>query len=273
MIRSLESLRAADVAIAGGKGASLGELFHAGIPVPSGFVVSADVYDPLVPCVSSELEKEILAAFDALHCEYVAVRSSATAEDGTTASWAGELETFLNTSREHLIQNIERCWASIESDRAKAYRGEKGLDNAKISVAVVVQCMVDAEVSGIAFTVHPVTKDSDSMIIEAGWGLGELVVGGEITPDSYTVRKSDRVIVDVYQNDQEEMLVRGSQGSHRIPVPDSGRTRRKLTDDQVQSLASFCLRIESHYGFPCDIEWAMKDGEFFILQSRPITTL
>lgn len=263
-----------DVVRAGGKGAALGELTQVGIPVPPGFVITAEAYGE---SVSPDLAQEILNAFDFLGAEFVAVRSSATAEDGAKASWAGELETYLNTTRETLIENIEKCWRSIHSERAQTYRKEKGLEHELISVAVVVQAMVQSDVSGIAFTVHPVTKDPDLMIIEACFGLGELIVGGMLTPDSYVVRKSDRVIVDVAQNDQEEMMKRGQEvGGGRnifVPVSSVDRSRRKLDDAQVQSLAAICVAIEDHYGFPCDIEWAMKDGEFFILQSRPVTTL
>lgn len=281
-IRNLSTLSWDDVAIAGGKGASLGEMIHAGIPAPPGFVLVAQAFDLYVQSdqFDRSLQSEILAAFDELGCENVAVRSSATVEDGTSASWAGELETFLNTTRENLFERISKCWHSIESDRAVAYRKEHGLEETHVSVAVVVQAMIQSDVSGIAFTVHPVTKNPDSMIIEACFGLGELIVGGVVTPDAYIVRKSDLAILDVFQNDQEEMLIRNSVISAQagvqnvlVPVPDVNRSQRKLSDDQVRTLASICVTIENHYGFPCDIEWAVKDGEFFILQSRPITTL
>lgn len=272
-IKSLHAIRSSDTSIAGGKGASLGELLHAGIPVPPGFVLTAEAYDTLAPSISSELEMEILTAFDGLDCEYVAVRSSATAEDGARASWAGELETFLNTTRENLVENIQRCWASLESDRAKAYRTEKGLDGTKISVAVIVQNMVQSEVAGIAFTVHPVTKDHDQMIIEACWGLGELIVGGMVTPDSYIVKKSSGAIIETHTSEQETMLIRGEHGNVTVDVPPEKREAQKLDPSQIATIGSLCTAIEKHYGFPCDIEWAMQGGEFYILQSRPITTL
>ncbi|MFA6018236.1 MAG: PEP/pyruvate-binding domain-containing protein [Patescibacteria group bacterium] len=276
------TLSKSDAATAGGKGASLGEMTNAGIPVPPGFVVTAAAFDLYVQSdqFDSLLQAEILSAFDNLDCDFVAVRSSATVEDGVSASWAGELETYLNTTRENLLENIEKCWRSLWSERAIAYRNEHHLRSTKISVAVVVQKMIQSDVSGITFTVHPVTKDPDSMIIEACWGLGELIVGGEVTPDSYTVRKSDLAILDVYQNDQEEMLIRNSvipaQAGIQcvlVPVPSADRSQRKLSDDQVRALASTCVTIENHYGFPCDIEWAIENGKLFILQSRPITTL
>lgn len=273
MTLTLESLSSSDVLLVGGKGASLGALMRIGIPVPPGFVITADAYNSAISFVSSELEKEILAAFDALNCECVAVRSSATAEDGATSSWAGELETFLNTTRENLIENVQRCWASLESDRAKAYRTAKGLDGTKISVAVVVQKMVQSEVAGIAFTVHPVTKDYDQMIIEACWGLGEFIVGGVVTPDSYIVSKATNAVIETYTSEQETMLIRGEHGNVTVDVPTSQCGAQKLNVAQIEALSSLCITIEKYYGFPCDIEWAMQDGEFSILQSRPITTL
>jgi pyruvate,water dikinase len=307
-VRDFSTLSKADVAIAGGKGASLGEMTKAGIPVPPGFVVVRDAFDrfleqtglleeigkELAPIryedtVSIErasrivqaliideefpgtLGAEILEAFDALGAEFVAVRSSATAEDGADASWAGELESYLNTPRESLLQNVQKCWASLYSPRAIVYRNEKGMTNMPVSVAVVVQKMVQSEAAGISFTVHPVTKDRDQMIIEACWGLGEMIVGGMVTPDSYIVQKSTGEIIDVHQADQDVMLMRGKEGNTQIPVLDS--SKQKLDEVQIRSIASICQTIEQHYGFPCDIEWAMEKGEFFIVQSRPITTL
>lgn len=273
-VREFGTINKNDVAIAGGKGASLGEMVRAGIPVSPGFVITADAFDLYgSTSIPGDVAQGILNAFDALGSEFVAVRSSATAEDSTSASWAGELETYLNTTRENLIENIEKCWQSMYSDRAEAYRTEKGLLDAKISVAVVVQTMVQSEVSGIAFTVHPVTKNPDSMIIEACWGLGEFIVGGVVTPDSYIIEKSTNTLMDQYVSSQETMLVRGSRENAVVDVPTSQRDRAKLTPEQISSLSALCITIERHYGFPCDIEWALANDAFFILQSRPITTL
>ncbi len=250
-IRPFSTLSKHDVGIAGGKGASLGEMTKAGIPVPPGFVILASAYNRLTP----ELEQEILASFRALESEFVAVRSSATCEDGSTCSWAGELETYLNTTEATLMENVKKCGASLESPRAISYREAQGMASADISVAVVVQKMVNAEVAGVAFTVHPVTKDTNQMIIEACWGLGEKLVGGLITPDAYVVDKRDGRLIDVNVVEQD------------------GNEKQKLESCQIGELAEICKRIETHYGFPCDIEWAMESGTFFIVQSRPITTL
>lgn len=227
-----------DAARAGGKGASLGEMTQAGIPVPPGFVILAGAFEQFlketdlnveidsilhtvnhqemhtVEHASERIQKLILEAkmpediaseikseFTKLGAEFVAVRSSATAEDSASAAWAGQLDSFLNTNEETLLANVKKCWASLFTPRAVFYRfetylrqgfgGQEGLHDQKISVAVVVQKMVASEKSGIAFSVHPVTEDRNQLIIEAGFGLGEAIVSGQITPDSYVVEKDD----------------------------------------------------------------------------------
>ena len=133
--------------------------------------------------------------------------------------------------------------------------------------------MVQSEVAGITFTTHPVTEDPNQMILEAGWGLGEMVVSGQITPDSYVVNKREKVIEDINVNEQDTMMVKDVKGNKKIPVPDSQKDQQKLTGDQILELAEICSKVEKHYGFPCDIEWGFEQGKFYIVQSRPITTL
>mgnify|MGYP001574393161 CR=1 FL=1 len=303
-------LHKTDAAIAGGKGASLGEMTNAGIPVPPGFVVLADAFDrflaetDLTQEVVAQLAKvhtediasverasealhalitgadmpadiaaEIMAAHQTLGAEFVAVRSSATAEDSSAASWAGELESYLNTTSDQVLANVKRCWASLFTPRAIVYRHEKNMNSIHVSVAVVIQKMVQSEVAGITFTVHPVTRDHNQMIIEACWGLGELIVGGMVTPDGYVIDKRDGTLIDVNISEQDEMLVRGQDGNQKIPVPADKKATQKISAEQIRALGDLCQRIEKHYGFPCDIEWGMEAGTFYILQSRPITTL
>ncbi|PLX28838.1 hypothetical protein C0581_00930 [Candidatus Parcubacteria bacterium] len=302
------------VAEAGGKGASLGEMTGAGIPVPPGFVVLANAFDRFLEetdlnqeidarikevnpgdmnsvdrasniiqdvihdtPMPDDLAKEILTAFDELGAEHVAVRSSATAEDSSIASWAGELDTFLNTTRDTVAEQVKNCWASLFTPRAIFYRYEKNLHDQYVSVAVVVQKMIQSEISGIAFTVHPVTEDRDQMIIEAGFGLGEAIVSGQITPDSYVVSKSEMSILDINIGHQIQKLIRKEdfdhhEKNHWIELKEEGE-KQKLSGRQIITVAEMCKRIESHYKFPCDIEWAMENGELYITQSRPITTL
>ncbi|MBI5654349.1 hypothetical protein HZC53_01705 [Candidatus Uhrbacteria bacterium] len=308
--KPFSELSKTDVSTAGGKGASLGEMTQAGIPVPPGFVVLAPAFDrflsetDLAQEVAAELSKvnyddvssvdrasrvihdlihdakfptdiqeEILSNFETLGAELVAVRSSATAEDSSVASWAGELESYLNTTEATLLDNIKRCWASLFTPRAIVYRNEKGMLDTRVSVAVVIQKMVQSEVAGITFTVHPVTKDTNQMIIEACWGLGEFIVGGRVTPDSYVVDKRDGKLMDVNVSEQEAMLVRGANDNEEVAVPSGKKEKQKLDAAQIRELGDICINIEKHYGFPCDIEWGMEGGNFFILQSRPITTL
>jgi pyruvate,water dikinase len=220
-----------------------------------------------------DIKQVILADFTTLNAQYVAVRSSATAEDGADASWAGELDSFLNTTQDSLLTNVQRCWASLFTPRAIVYRFEKGFSKSKVSVAVVVQKMINAEVSGIAFSVHPVTEDPNQLIIEAGLGLGEAIVSGSVTPDNFVVQKSDWQIVDSYISEQTRKLIRVDGGGNEWVEVGAAASLQKLPQEKVLELAKLVAHIEQHYGFPCDIEWAVEAGEIFIVQSRPITTL
>ena len=320
LIRPFEQLSKGDVGIAGGKGASLGEMTQAGIPVPPGFVVLSEAFEKFLVeanlnqeldtildqevrrdemqsvelasakiqqlITSAKMPEDIARAIQEQHikldAEYVAVRSSATAEDSSTAAWAGQLDTFLNTTNTDLLKNVQKCWASLFTPRAIFYRFEKGMHGQKISVAVVVQKMVQSEVSGIAFSVHPVTEDYNQLIIEAGFGLGEAIVSGQVTPDSFIVEKKPRRIIDKNITYQSRALWRAGPSGPSNPSGQANEWRElsqeegskpALSDVQVMELAEIVLGIERHYGFPCDIEWAYEAGQFFITQSRPITTL
>lgn len=304
-----------DSHIAGGKGASLGEMLNNKIPVPDGYVVTADTFDnflsktdltqeikAILETVNTkaihtvedasekiqgiiksakmpeDIEFEILSRFKELNAEYVAVRSSATAEDGVDHAWAGQLNSYLNTREESLLEMVQNCWASLFTPRAIFYRFEKGLNTTNISVAVVVQKMVNSEKSGIAFSVHPVTEDYNQIIIEAGFGLGEAIVSGAITPDSYVVTKEPKEIIDVNVNTQNKALYRGTEKTEHgfnewKDLSESQANEQVLNKDQILELSTIIETIENNYSFPCDIEWAFEDGKFYIVQSRPITTL
>ena len=325
-----------DAGIAGGKGASLGEMTQALIPVPPGFVVLAGAFERFLEetdlnveldaildkvnhkeihtverasegikelilsrKIPAEIASAISAEFKTLGETYVAVRSSATAEDGKDHAWAGQLESYLNTTEKDLLDKVKHCWASLFTPRAIFYRFEKGLHSTKISVAVVVQKMVESDVSGIAFSVHPVTEDYNQLIIEAGFGLGEAIVSGQITPDSYVVEKTPRRIIDKNISTQDRGLFRSATHTHVeddyssvlkntrivgnewVEIPKTEGSKQKLSDEQVLELSELILKIEDHYGFPCDVEWAFarpteghrEKGKFYIVQSRPITTL
>jgi len=310
-VRTLSEIAANDIDSAGGKGANLGEMFRHDIPVPDGFVVLAsgfreflrntgldqrldslleevdgDDIDALNACskemtrlihegiVPEGISRSVYDYFDRLATPLVAVRSSATAEDGADSAWAGQLDTYLGTTRDSLILNIKKCWASLFTPRALAYRFEKKLTETEISVAVVVQEMVASEVAGVAFSVHPVTQDPDQMIIEAGFGLGEAVVSGTITPDSYIIRKSDRRILETYPSEQEKgFFLNEKGGSEWKDLPAGQSAKAKLNPEEILELADLVIHIEAYFHFPCDVEWARKGNNWYILQCRPITTL
>ncbi|MBU2545494.1 hypothetical protein KKC65_03550 [Patescibacteria group bacterium] len=326
--KTFKEISKKDVCIAGGKGASLGEMTQAKIPVPSGFVILVDAFDKfleetdLVAEIASQikamnfqdinsvdkvsnvirdliadtpvpenLKKIFIDEFKKLDAKYVAVRSSATAEDGSVASWAGELETYLNTSSTNLVDNIKNCWSSLFTPRALFYAFEKKVitlggqkkiraNTCKklahcypVGVAVVVQKMVQSEISGICFTAHPVTQDLNQMVIETGWGLGEAIVGGKITPDTYIIDKTNWIIIDTNISDQEMMIVKSGSGVKETVVSNKTQSIQKLENKQIIKLAKLCQKIEDHYKHPQDIEFAITDNKIYITQSRPITTL
>lgn len=310
LIKQFGGLGKDDADIAGGKGASLGEMTQAGIPVPPGFVVLSSSFehflketdlnveiDAIIDTVKHEemhtvehasekiqglilnsdmpenIKAEILSNFKKLGAEYVAVRSSATAEDSASAAWAGQLDSFLNTTEATLLQNVRRCWASLFTPRAIFYRFEKELHKQKISVAVVVQKMINSEKSGIAFSVHPVTEDRNQLIIEAGFGLGEAIVSGTVTPDSYVVTKTPREILDINVSSQGRALYRVEGGGNEWKDLGAQGDGQVLNEIQIKKLSDLIIKIEDRYGFPCDIEWAFESDTFYITQSRPITTL
>jgi len=280
----LAHTRASHTAIAGGKGAALGELLAAGIPVPPGFVVTTQAFTAFtntLPNITAEaiiatplpaaMQSEIVAEYKKLGAEFVAVRSSATAEDGATHAWAGQLESYVPTSEADLLTNIKKCWASLYSPRAIAYRKQAGLANADVRVAVVVQALVHSEHSGVAFSAHPVTGNRDHIVVEAVHGLGEAAVGGHVTPHTYVLGKQNGDIIELYEGTQTKMLVRGKNNQAQWqPVPANAQP---LSPTQLQELAGHIRAIEKHFGQPMDVEWAHAHGTFYVVQSRPITTL
>ena len=204
----------------------------------------------------------------------VAVRSSATAEDLPGMSFAGQQETYLNVrGAEALLDGVKNCWASLWTARAMAYRARQGVDPATVSLAVVVQRMVESEAAGVMFTANPSNGRRDQATISAAWGLGESVVSGSVTPDSIVVEKESGRVLSRETSDKEVMTVYSESGTEERPVPEARRRQPVLDDGAAAELARYGKRIEDHYGIPQDIEWALAGGEFFIVQSRPITAL
>ena len=308
----LDDVRADDLGTVGGKGASLGELTSAGLPVPPGFVVTAGTYrsfiedagidEELFDAVDVDHEdsaalkqaherahelimetpvpdavgEEILAAYEDVGDgeAFVAVRSSATAEDLPDASFAGQQETFLNVQRDALIERVKECWASLFSQRAIYYRNRKGFPHHEVDIAVVVQEMVDAEKSGVMFTSHPSTGEP-RIIIEAAWGLGEAVVSGSVSPDNYVVDRESGEVETATVADKKMMMEKDVETGQTVEreVSDDKRSARVLDEDEIGRLVELGERVEDHYGEPQDVEWAIYDGDVYMLQSRPITTI
>jgi phosphohistidine swiveling domain-containing protein len=297
----------------GGKGASLARLVTAGLPVPDGFHVTTAAYrhfvaeNDLQPGILAALEpvdvsqpatleaasqaigelfagaqtppdvaSAVVLAYAALagRDPVVAVRSSATAEDLPEASFAGQQETFLNVQGYgEVLGAVRRCWASLWTARAIGYRARQGIGPDGLSLAVVVQALVPAEVAGIMFTANPISGARDQAIISAAWGLGEAVVGGLVTPDALTVDKASGAVLERQTADKQVMTARVDGGTEEQPVPAELRRAPALDDEAAAELTRLGVQIEKLYGRPMDIEWALADGAFAIVQARPITAL
>jgi len=317
-VEFFEELSKEDVDIAGGKGANLGELTQAGIPVPPGFVITSATYQKFMEetgitqrimdildsldvnnnkelresareikkiIIETEMPDEIsnliIESYNAL-CHrigkenaFVAVRSSATAEDLPEASFAGQQDTYLNVKGpEDMIKYVRKCWASLFGARAIFYREENNFDHSKVYIAVVVQEMVDAEKAGVMFTVHPSTGE-EKILIEGAWGLGEAVVSGTVTPDTYWVDKATGKILNKQISEKNIMFKKKSENGQtvKVPVPEELKNKQVLTEDELAQLVDLGKRIQEHYQFPQDTEWAIENGKIFMLQSRPVTTL
>lgn len=273
-IKNFNQISKEDIKNVGGKGGSLGELAQAGFPVPPGFVVTTEVFRKSnLGEIPKDIEQEILQAFDKLGVERVAVRSSAVAEDSEKASWAGQLETYFDIDRDKLLEKIRDCWNSIKSERALAYAGQNNINEKDLSVAVVIQKMVDSEASGVMFTVNPISKNPDELLIEAGFGLGEYLVQGLIIPDNFLVDKSTLEIKNAEIGVQGRMLIFKDGKNQEVKLSEEEGGKQAIPDEQVKDLARLGKEIEKHFGKPQDIEWAVQNGKIYILQSRPITTL
>ena len=310
----LDEVDADDLDTVGGKAASLGELTSADLPVPPGFVVTAGTYrtfieeadideelfaavdvDPeesaalrtaeqraeeliLETPLPDPVREEILESYRSMSVDgdaaFVAVRSSATAEDLPDASFAGQQETFLNVREADLIRRVKECWASLFTQRAIYYRQRKGFPHEEVDIAVVVQRMVDADKSGVMFTSHPSTGEP-RIIIEAAWGLGEAVVSGTVSPDNYVYDRIREEVTEVTVADKKIRMTKDPETGETatVDVEPDRRNARVLSDAEIESLVALGERVEEHYGTPQDVEWAIRDGEIYMLQSRPITTI
>src|ERR1035437_10229405 len=227
--------------------------------------------------LSKELVGDIFRAYGKLGNFFddalVAVRSSATAEDLANASFAGQQETYLNVRGEAvLLEKIKEGWASLFNARALFYRHEQHFDHLKVGIALVVQRMVESEKSGIMFTLDPVTNDKSKIVIEAIYGLGELIVQGEENPDHYEVKKSDFTILNKKSSQQNKMLKKVGAVNKEVQLSKKDGSKQKISDKQIVELAKWGEKLEKHYYFPQDIEWAIQNDEIFIVQTRSVTT-
>ncbi len=323
-----DSISKGDIGKAGGKGANLGEITSFGLPVPPGFVVTAQAYElflkeanivvdmkdilkdldvddtealnkaataikgmiknasisdeisgPIKEAyekMSKKTEKGIILAGTGEEGEFVAVRSSATAEDLPDASFAGQQATFLNIrGKKDLVQAVKDCWASLFEPRAIFYRERKGFEHEKVLMSVIVQKMVDSESAGVMFTSNPVTNDESEISIEAAWGLGEAVVAGQVNPDRYLIDKETLGIKKKDVPRKDFMYIRDISTGKTVKenLTEETGSKQVLKEEDMQELARFGKTIEEHYNWPQDIEWAIEDDKIYILQTRAVTTL
>ena len=308
-----KEIRKKDIPLVGGKGANLGEMTHAGIPVPDGFCVTSPAYFYFVE--QNQLQhriKETLTGLDvnngvklnaasrkakdiilkakmpadleqAIRDAYakfpkkdqeVAVRSSATAEDLPDASFAGQQATFLNISgSDEVVRSVQECWASLFESRAIFYRVEKKFDHFKIGIAVPVQKMVQSEVSGVMFTINPTNNDTDTIVVESVFGLGEMIVQGAATPDHFEIEKKTFTIKKREISDQDIQLIKVAGVTKQTQVPKSKIGVQKVSDRVIIEVAKIGQTLQDHYKFPQDVEWAYEGGKVYIVQTRPITTM
>ena len=270
-ILSFPQIRLEHADLVGGKGLSLGLTAGAGLPVPPGFCVTTAAYRRCEGnhTIDPTLADALTQAYRDLGGGVVAVRSSATAEDGSAATFAGQQETVLGAEGETELRSaIERCWRSLHTARARAYRARQGVDERGLAMAVVVQRLVDADVAGVIFTCDPLDPTGALMRVEAAWGLGEAVVSGRVTPDRFQV---DRATARVRDRQAGRKNVRfGRRGEE--PVPADQQMALCLTDADLAALADLGRRVEAFYGDPRDVEWAIAGGTVCLLQARPITT-
>jgi pyruvate,water dikinase len=306
MLVFFEEERCTDVGLAGGKGASLAKMTALGMPVPPGFVVPADALEAALAdtvaairevlargesgedlAVVAEEAQALVRAADSggafpseIAAAYarlgegevpVAVRSSATAEDSETASFAGQQETFLHVRGvDEIVERVRECWCSFFTERALFYRNQKG-SLTDLGMAVVVQRMVQPDVSGVMFTIDPTKGRRDRMIVEAVFGLGEGVVSGQLTPDQYTLARDGRLKRTRLATQPYAIVHDPAGGIREEQLPPERGEAQTLAEAQLERLAKVGIELEGRLGGPQDIEWAIQDDALFVLQSRPVT--
>lgn len=308
-IRWLKDIHAKDIGVAGGKGANLGEMYNLGFSVPNAFIVTAQAYDEFIK--RTKIKNKIFAILKGLDTEdterlqktakkiqnlikktpipkeiakevfenykklggYVAVRSSATAEDLPEASFAGQQATYLNMHEKNIVNSVRDCWASLFTARAIYYRERNNFPHEKVLIAVVIQHMVDSDAAGVMFSINPATNNENEIIIEGGFGLGEAVVSGSVNPDFYVVDKKTMKITTLEVKEKGFAFYRDEKTRKTVKKElTDERDKQVLTKKQIIELAKIGKKIENHYKLPQDIEWALEKGKLYITQSRAVTT-
>jgi len=306
----LKKLTKKEIYLAGGKGANLGELYKL-MPIPKGFCVTTDAFEEFIDesglkeeiysmlqgidltnkfdldtfsaeiremiiseKMPEDMEKEIIHAYKKLD-KFVAVRSSATAEDLPEASFAGQHDTYLNVNgKDEIIKAVKNCWASLFSSRAISYREAKGFNHEDIKIAVIIQNMIDSDKAGVMFTANPVNQHKTEIVIEGSYGLGESVVAGKVTPDTYILMKNPFNMISANIGSKETSIVKGKNNKNQtIKNTPQQQKAYALEEKELRKLVDLGIKIEQHFQYPQDIEWAIKGSKIYILQSRPITTL
>lgn len=315
LVVPFKDIRKDDTPTVGGKGANLGEMTSAGLPVPNGFAItvssydlflaengldkeiynilnSTDVNNPeeletsakkvrkmiLAGKIPSNVAKEIISHYKKLSGLFkqalVAVRSSATAEDLANASFAGQQISFLNIKGEaNLLLKVRECWASLFTGRSIFYRVENKIPHENVKISVIIQKMVQSEVSGVMFSLDPVTNEKDKIVIEAVWGLGEMIVQGAVVPDRYVVQKETFSILSKEISDQAVQLIKVGNETRQTEVPKNIREKQKITNEEIIYLAKLSDKLQKHYYFPQDSEWAKEKDKLYLVQTRPVTAL
>lgn len=304
MLKSFAQLRKSRISEVGGKGYSLALLINNGFNVPKGFVIASEAFskflrhnDPMEKIeelasgvneesfkekskeikdlilggkIPQDIVSETRDCLDSLNPQYVSIRSSAISEDSLRSSFAGLFDTFLNVEAElsMVLESVKKCWASLFNERAIVYRIRKKMPHLE-GMAVIVQEMIPAEISGVTFTVHP--SDQKSLLVEASYGLGDMIVSGKVEPDDYIVDRERLEILDKDIGNKDKMTACEKGTIEIIKVKDEDQRKQAIADERIKEIADTCLKVEKIFNYPQDIEWSIYNNTLWILQSRSIT--
>lgn len=251
----------------GGKASSLSVMLNAGFSVPQGYLVNALVKN------AEAISLPIFEAFDSLHTDRVAVRSSALSEDSENESWAGQFETQLNITKDSLLVAVNDCRTPGRLKRAKSYSRLTNKADIEHNIPVIIQTMIDADISGVLFTANPITKNIHEIILESVYGLGESLVQGIVIPESLSIDKNNGRVITRTSHRQTNKHIYANNQAQVVPLSSAELNNNILSDEQIQQLFDLTLKIENIFGVPQDIEWCFHKNKLYVLQSRPITTL